>query len=458
MKPLCYCLYLSVAAFAFYSCTKDPSKPNANPTPTPLSSVKLIDSFTVQKPDGSSFNASDIFVTITAGDTILVTLPPYTDLTKLTPEISYKGTSVSPVSGQSLDLSSPVIFTVTAADGSKITYTVIVTSRGAVFFGTNDNRFFAVDAVTGTQVWKDSLAGEFQYNKPQLVDGVIYTASTSGVVYGLDPATGTVKWQFQAGGTVATTPAVVNGMVYFGSDDHNFYAVDLATASLRWKFPTGGPTDSGPSVVNGIVYFGSDDQNMYALDATSGAVVWTYNMNGPVTLASPLVVNGTVYVGSRSDSLYALDAATGNLDWSAKADGFTLEHSSPTLSNGVIYVGAESGSLFAFNAVTGAQLWKSLINASVYDQAFVYNNTVYVTADDGTLDAVNAQTGVLDWNVTAIYANGSGPIVANGTLYVGGGGSRYFYAVDPATGDVKWKFWTGNAINLSFRPLYIGGN
>src|SRR5580704_12911715 len=105
MKPLYYYLYLGVAAFAFYSCAKDPSKPNANPTPTPLSSVKLIDSFTVQKSDGTSFSASDIFVTITAGDTILVTLPPYPDLTKLTPEINYKGASVSPVSGQSLDLS-----------------------------------------------------------------------------------------------------------------------------------------------------------------------------------------------------------------------------------------------------------------------------------------------------------------------------------------------------------------
>lgn len=460
MKRLFYCLSLSLTAFAFVECKKDPSNPNtgSGSGSTPLSSIKSIDSFTVTEANGSSFNASDIYVTITAGDTILVTVPPYTDLTKLIPEITYKGVSVSPASGAPINLSAPVVFTVTAADSSKISYTVIVTTRGAVFFGTNDNRFFALDAITGTQIWKDSLAGEFEYNTPQLVDGILYTASTSGVVYGLDPPTGTVKWQFQAGGTVATTPAIVNGTVYFGSDDHNFYAVDLATATLKWEFAAGGPTDSGPTVLNGIVYFAGGDGNMYALDAGSGAVVWKFNLNGVVSMAAPLVANGLVYIGSRSDSLYALDATSGNEIWSARTDGFTLEQSSPAISSGLVYIGAESGSLFAFNAATGAQQWKSLISQSIYDQPCIYNNTVYVTADDGTLDAVNAQTGTLLWHVSAIYANGAGAIVANGSLYVGGGGSRYFYAFDPATGNVKWKFYTGNAIVLSSHPLYVGGN
>jgi eukaryotic-like serine/threonine-protein kinase len=451
MKPLFCVLSVGLFAVIFSSCKKNDS------SPTVLSSIKAIDSFSVKKADGSSFNASDIIVTITAGDTILVTVPPYTDLTKLTTVIQFNGKSVSPDSGITLDLSSPVVFTVTAADGSQIKYVVIVKTRGAVFFGTNVNQFFALDAGTGSLVWRDSLPGEFEYCDPQLVNGVIYAASTSGVVYGLDPASGAIKWQFQAGGVVATTPAIVNGTVYFGSDDHNFYAVDLASASLKWKFPSGGPTDSGPSVVNGIVYFGGGDENLYALDAAAGTVIWKFNLNGPVSMAAPLVTNGVVYIGSRSDSLYAVDQVSGSLKWSAKADGFTLELSSPSINNGVIYVGAESGSLFAFDTATGAQLWKSLNALSVYDQPFVYNNTVYVTADDGSLDAVNAQTGVPVWSIPEIYANGSGPIVANGTLYVGGGGSRYFYAFDPASGHMQWRFFTGSALDLSFRPLYVGG-
>lgn len=251
------------------------------------------------------------------GDTILVMLPPYTDLTKLTPVIKIKGKSVSPASNVTLDLSSPVVFTVTADDGSQVKYIVIVKTRGAVFFGTND---------------------------------------------------------------------------------------------------------SGPSVMSGTVYFGSGDRYLYALDASVGTVKWKLNLNGPVTMAAPLVTNGVVYIGSRSDSLYALDAVTGSQKWSAVTDGFSLEMSSPTIDNGVVYVGAESGSLFALDSATGTRKWKTLDFLSVYD------------------------------------ANGSGPIVANGTLYVGGGGSHYFYAFDPANGSVKWKFYTGNSLVFSFRPLYIGAN
>jgi eukaryotic-like serine/threonine-protein kinase len=450
MKPLFSVLSVGLFALIFSSCKKNDT------SPAKLSSIKAIDSFSVKKGDGTSFNASDVIVTFSAGDTILVTVPPYTDLTKLTPMIQINGKSVSPVSGVTLDLSSPVVFTVTAADGSQIKYVVIVKTRGAVFFGTNVNQFFALDAGTGSLVWRDSLPGEFEYCDPQLVNGVIYTASTSGIIYGLDPASGAIKWQYQAGGPVATTPAIVNGTVYFGSDDHNFYAVSLATG-LLWEFPTGSPIDSGPPVANGLVYFANGDGNLYAVQTSNGGIDWQFPLNGLVALASPLLANGVIYIGSRSDSLYAVDATTGSLKWSAPVDG-TLEQSSPTIDSGIVYVGAESGSLFAFDANTGARIWKSLNALSIYDQPFVYNNTVYVTADDGSLDAVNAQTGVPVWNVPQIYANGSGPIVANGTLYVGGGGSRYFYAFDPANGHMQWKFFTGSALVLSFRPLYVGGN
>jgi outer membrane protein assembly factor BamB len=450
-KPLFFgvCLCIAFAAI-LSSCKKDNH-------PVPLSSVKGLDSFTVTRANGTSFNASDILVTVTSGDTILVTLPPFTDLTMLSPVFSFQGKSVSPLSGVTLNLSAPVVFTVTAEDGSQLKYTVIVKTRGAVFFGTNDNRFFALDGGTGSQIWKDSLAGEFQYCVPQLIDSIVYVASTSGVIYGLGEASGAILWQFQAGGPVASTPAIDNGTIYFGSDDHNFYAVDLTSASVKWTFPTGGPIDTRPPIYNGTVYFASGDGYLYAVDETLGTAKWQLDI-GLVAIAAPQLSNGLVYIGSRSDSLYAVDATTGTEIWSAKADGFSLENSNPTVDSGVVYIGAESGSLFAFNATTGAQEWTSLNQASVYDQPFIYNSTVYVTADDGTLDAVNAQTGALVWKYPGIYANGSGPLVADGTLYVGGGGSRYFYAFDPASGNVTWKFYTGNAIDLSYRPLYIEGN
>ncbi|WP_379213329.1 DUF5018 domain-containing protein [Paenibacillus sp. GCM10012303] len=84
-----------------------------------------------------------------ASRTISVTVPYGTDVTSLTPTITHTGASISPNSGVSRNFTSPVTYTVTAADGSTKSYTVTVnvaaspTKEITVFS-------FASPAVTGT--------------------------------------------------------------------------------------------------------------------------------------------------------------------------------------------------------------------------------------------------------------------------------------------------------------------
>ncbi len=67
-------------------------------------------------------------VTITeATHTISAAMPSGTDATSLTPTVVHTGASVSPASGAAQDFSSPVTYTVTAADSSTQDYTVTVT-------------------------------------------------------------------------------------------------------------------------------------------------------------------------------------------------------------------------------------------------------------------------------------------------------------------------------------------
>jgi outer membrane protein assembly factor BamB len=71
------------------------------------------------------------------------------------------------------------------------------------------------------------------------------------------PKLGGVKWKFQTGGRVISSPPVENGLVYVGSTDKNLYAVDQQTGALKWKFATDGPVVCSPAAAAGIVYFGS---------------------------------------------------------------------------------------------------------------------------------------------------------------------------------------------------------
>ena len=84
------------------------------------------DTVTTDGPAISAFIVNGVSGSIndTTG-TITVTLPYGTDLTALKPAITLKGAvSVSPASGEKVDLSSSKTYTVTAEDGTTKTYTV----------------------------------------------------------------------------------------------------------------------------------------------------------------------------------------------------------------------------------------------------------------------------------------------------------------------------------------------
>jgi hypothetical protein len=85
-----------------------------------LNPAKEITSFSFVSPAASG-------VINEAAKTIAVTVPFGTDVTSLTPTIVHTGASITPASGTSQDFSSPVIYTVTAEDGTTAQYTVTVT-------------------------------------------------------------------------------------------------------------------------------------------------------------------------------------------------------------------------------------------------------------------------------------------------------------------------------------------
>lgn len=68
---------------------------------------------------------------VISGETITVEVPAGTDITLLTPTIAITGASVIPISGEPIDFSDDVIYTVTAADASIKLYTVTVIIAGS---------------------------------------------------------------------------------------------------------------------------------------------------------------------------------------------------------------------------------------------------------------------------------------------------------------------------------------
>ena len=90
----------------------------------------------------------------------------------------------------------------------------------------------------------------------------------------------------------------------------------------------------------------------------------------------------------------------------------------------------------------------------IASSASIVGTTAYVGSWDGYEYAINTQTGAVIWKqfLGTTTDPGCDPVnigitssaaVVNGVLYVGGGGA-YWYALDPTTGDILWKVYTGD--------------
>lgn len=146
----------------------------------------------------------------------------------------------------------------------------------------------------------------------------------------------------------------------------------------------------------------------------------------PKTDSSKLTDNQTVYTTGDIGQLVALDANTGAVKWSFTLDknaniNTTKITSSPTLNNGVLYIGSSDHNVYAIDAATGIKKWSFLtqtysIIISVYESSpIVANGTVYIGGDK--LYAINAATGVLQWSYQAPREFITSPCYYNGYVY-----------------------------------------
>ena len=117
-----------------------------------------------------------------------------------------------------------------------------------VVVGSYDGHVYALNALTGKEVWRGSAQTRFGsfslgtfYSTPAVAYGRVYIGNTDGKVYSYGATTGDLVWSHSTGGYVYSSPAVWDERVYVGSYDGTFYALDAATGDTDWTFASNGP-------------------------------------------------------------------------------------------------------------------------------------------------------------------------------------------------------------------------
>lgn len=323
-----------------------------------------------------------------------------------------------------------------------------------------------------------------------------------------------VKWSYEVGEGIDSSPIIVDGVIYQGVGDIHFMdpsdrpgavvAVDIESGELLWEFATDSPAGYTPAAANGHLFVTDTGGTLYAIDATTGEEVWTYPTgleggsspaieNGVVYfttgtsgISNPALANGSVFVGGgqwhawnalgntvvhavdtetgegrwtfsdfpqTGGAIYALDAVTGDVQWRYEGDPIAIEPA--TDGDGVFFT--DYSRIYALDASTGAVRWEVQSESDFIEQTTlaVADGRVVLHTYFGVVAAFAAETGAELWSVQpeAYYMN-SGVTIADDVVYVANDNGIVF-AFSSEDGRELWRFAMPDTYWIIGAPLVI---
>ena len=319
---------------------------------------------------------------------------------------------------------------------NNLAYSCSTVSDDVVYSITSSGMIYALDAQKGKLLWEKNI-GKKSTIVPVVYDDIVITGSDNGLL-ALEKNNGQIKWSRTALGLVYSL-SVVDDVVIAGTDEgiHAFTCIDGVE---KWENSTQVPAYLSAPWEN-TVFVGSD-KRCYAVDVESGRTKWVFEMDGPIT-SSPAIYEGTVYVGCWDTYLYALDADDGTLKWKYET-GWGID-TTPAVSNDIVYFGSMDNNFYALDAENGENLWTFTCQASIHSSPVTYGEYVFFGSDDGRFYALNRTTGKSAWFFAPryslqgdIYNYITTPILSNPTVYnksVVIGVKGHIFALDAQTSE-----------------------
>jgi len=279
-----------------------------------------------------------------------------------------------------------------------------------------------------TRVWKDRVghgAGMSGVRmEPAIVDGVLYAASTDGVVAAYDANSGKNLWKQK-------------------SRTHGWFG--WGDKKRKDAFYSGGPTVAGD-----LLAIGTLDGHVYGLSSKDGTQRWVATLPSEV-IDSPVIAGGLVVVRTQDGRVYGLDGNTGERRWvndQGNLPLLSLRGNGPLMvTNGVVFLGSDDGKLIALRQDNGDKLWEQKLatgegrtdidRMSDADGGIVIDgSTLYASAYHGSLTAVDGPSGRPLWaRPFSTYTS----LALTGNSLFGVNADSQVWAFDKSSGADMWK-------------------
>lgn len=290
---------------------------------------------------------------------------------------------------------------------SVMTKSVPLIDDNAVYFGTDDGLFFALDQTSGAELWRFRVLGFRKKNR-----------------------------------SIFSSPATHNGLLYIGAHDGNFYALDKKTGKKKWVFMEADWVDSSPCIAAefNLVFVGlkfglwTKRGGIVALDATSGEKKWQRSFV-TLTTGSPAYSPkyGILIAGSDDEKVYCFKAKNGELLWESVVKGFVRASFVFDEKRELALFGTSDGNFYALSLKDGSIVYRYETGGWIASTPLLHNDLVFVASLDKTVYCFDLVRQEKKWEFVTAARIFSSPLWAEGRLYIGTNEGR-FYEIDPGTG------------------------
>jgi len=239
--------------------------------------------------------------------------------------------------------------------------------------------------------------------------------SGRSAVRALDLATGTLLWRVvgRSGSLGASSDRLLvrdtEGLVW---------SMDPATGSARWKSATG-VEGRVPPVFAGdrLLILG---RGLSALDAASGKVLWA--VTDVTSEVPPALIADRIYVAAQGGVLRCHSLRDGRLIWARKTSFPSL--GAPLATDDRLYLAVGERAFASFDTRNGDLRWRWKIGAQArFEPAVLGGNVLFVTLE-GVLYGLNKNNGDLSFRASLPSRPASGPLLLGSAVVVASHGNR----------------------------------
>jgi outer membrane protein assembly factor BamB len=221
-------------------------------------------------------------------------------------------------------------------------------SSGRHLLGADGAAAWALDAVSGREVWRRDL-GANAAAVPVVAPGGAVFLTEKGDLLLLAWVDGRDVWRARMQAQVSAQVEAVSDRVWVGLDDGQIIAIRLADGATIWTKALGARI-LGMTPIDDRLFAGASDNFLYVLRVKDGGLEWRWRTGGDVP-GHAVADDRRVYFTSLDAMLRALDRRHGDLRWQRPLT--TRAVGGPTLAGTQVIVAGVSPELLAFRTSDG---------------------------------------------------------------------------------------------------------